>query len=47
MIDLIEQVVTMTYSISTFGTYILGQLDRERIGGCSHLLVVAREHRGL
>jgi hypothetical protein len=30
-----------------FDTYISGQLDGERIGGCSHLLDVAREHRGL
>jgi hypothetical protein len=29
-------------------TFILqGGLDGARIGGCSHLLVVAREHRGL
>jgi hypothetical protein len=28
-------------------TYNLGQLDRARIGGCSHLSVVAGEHRGL
>jgi hypothetical protein len=28
-------------------TYISGQLDGERIGGCSHLLVVSGEHRGL
>jgi hypothetical protein len=25
---------------------MLGWLDEERIGGCSHLLVVARELRG-
>jgi hypothetical protein len=45
--DLTEQVVTVTYSVSTFGTYISGRLDGERIGGCSHLPVVAGEHRGL
>ena len=28
-------------------TYISGWLDRVRIGGCRHLLVVAGEHRGL
>jgi len=28
-------------------TSTLGRLDKARIGGCSHLLVVAREHRGL
>jgi hypothetical protein len=30
-----------------FDTYILGILDMERIGGCSHLPVIAEEHRGL
>jgi hypothetical protein len=45
--DLTEQVVTVTYSVSTFGTYISGWLDGARIGGCSHLPVVAGEHRGL
>jgi hypothetical protein len=35
VIYLIEQVVTVTYSVSTFGTYISGRLDGERIGGCS------------
>jgi hypothetical protein len=35
------------FVISTFGTYISRQLDGERIGGCSHLSFVAREHRGL
>jgi hypothetical protein len=44
---LTEQVVTVTYLVSTFGTYISRWLDKARIGGCSHLLVVAREHRGL
>jgi hypothetical protein len=35
----------VTYSVSTFGTYISGQLDGERIGGCSWKTygVVARE----
>ena len=28
-------------------TYILGWLDEARTGGCSHLSVVAKEHRGL
>ena len=45
--NLTEQVVTVIYSISTFGTYISGRLDGARIGGCSHLPVVAGEHRGL
>jgi len=45
--DLAEQVVTVTYSVSTFGTYILGWLDGESIGGCSHLPVVVEENRGL
>jgi hypothetical protein len=30
-----------------FDTYIPRQLDRARIGGCSHLPVIARELRGL
>jgi hypothetical protein len=42
-----EQVVTVTYLVSTFDTYISGQMDGERIGGCSHLPVVDGEHRGL
>jgi hypothetical protein len=33
--------------VSSFDTYISGWQDGARIGGCSHLLVVAREHRGL
>jgi hypothetical protein len=45
--DLMEQVVTVTYSISTFDTYISRWLDGARKGGCSHLLVVVGEHRGL
>jgi hypothetical protein len=44
---LTEHGVTVTYSFSTFGTYISGWLDGARIGGCSHLSVVSREHRGL
>jgi hypothetical protein len=44
---LTEQVVTMTYSVSTFGTYISGWLDGSRIGGYSHLMIVCIEHRGL
>ena len=47
MIDLTEQVVTVTYLFSTFDTYISGWLDGARIGVCRHLLVVARENRGL
>jgi hypothetical protein len=43
---LIEHIVTVTYSVSTFGTYISGRLDRERIGGCSHLPVVAENIGG-
>jgi hypothetical protein len=45
--NLIEQVVTVTYSISTIDTYILGRLDGARIGGCSHFPIVIGEHRGL
>jgi hypothetical protein len=33
--------------VSSFDTYILGWQARERIGGFSHLPVVAEEHRGL
>ena len=47
MTHLIEQVVTVTNSVLTFDTYILGQLDGARIGGYIHLPVVAEEHRGL
>jgi hypothetical protein len=42
-----KQVVTVTYSVSTFGTYISVWLDGARIDGCSHLPVVTREHKGL
>jgi len=45
--NLTEQVLKVTYSVSTFYTYISGRLDGERIGGCSHLPVVVGEHRGL
>jgi hypothetical protein len=45
--DLKERVVTVTYLVSTFGTYISGWLDGARISGCSHLLVISGEHRGL
>jgi hypothetical protein len=40
-------VTTVTLVSSLFDTYISGWLDGERIGGCSHLPVVAEEHRGL
>jgi hypothetical protein len=33
--------------VSSFDTYISGWQDGARIGGCSHLPVVAGEHRGL
>jgi hypothetical protein len=33
--------------VLSFDTYISGQLDGASIGGCSHLSVVAEEHRGL
>jgi hypothetical protein len=33
--------------VSSFDTYISGWLEGARIGGCSHLPVVAGEHRGL
>jgi hypothetical protein len=33
--------------VSSFDTYISRWKDGARIGGCSHLLVVAEEHRGL
>jgi hypothetical protein len=46
VIDLTEQVVTMTYSVSTFDTYISWWLDGERISGFIHLPVVVGEHRG-
>ena len=45
--NLTEQVVTVTYPVSKFGTCISERLDRERIGGCTQLPVVVEEHRGL
>jgi hypothetical protein len=33
--------------VSSFHNYISRRLDMARIGGCSHLPVVAEEHRGL
>ena len=38
---------SVKYSVYTFGTYISRRLDGARIGGCSRLLVVVVEHRGL
>jgi len=32
---------------SSIYTYISGWLDGARIGGCSHIPVIAGEHRGL
>jgi hypothetical protein len=37
-----DSVIVVHHSTSTSG-----QLDGARTGGCSHLLVVAGEHRGL
>jgi hypothetical protein len=44
--NILDQIVWQWFH-QLFDTYISGWLDGERIGVCSHLLVVAGEHRGL
>jgi hypothetical protein len=37
--------IYLTVIVVPYSTYISGQLDGEKIGGFSHLLFVAGEHR--